>query len=105
MTGKSDLTYGYINILLRGGIEMKGFDTYKLKSYEELFNAVEMGLDIEFFIGETRYNISWRKKPFICICPYGDAIFFNDAADLLENYKINGKSLKELWQSIDIYSM
>ena len=41
----------------------------KLESLSELENAIEMGLDIEFLLYDTRYNISWRdNKPFICEC-------------------------------------
>ena len=38
----------------------------KLESLAELENAIEMGLDIEFLLYDTRYNISWRdNKPLI----------------------------------------
>ncbi|MBQ3124159.1 MAG: hypothetical protein IJC09_01890 [Clostridia bacterium] len=85
---------------------MSNVDTYKLRNFDELLEAVETGLDVEFFIDEVRYNISWSGgKPFICICPYGDAIFFEDANDLLCEYKVNGTSIKELWKDINIYSM
>ena len=48
----------------------------KLESLAELENAIEMGLDIEFLLYDTRYNISWRdNKPFICECPEGVAKF------------------------------
>lgn len=80
--------------------------TYKLKNFKELYEAIEMALDIEFFLYGVRYNISWRDyKPFICTCPDGDAVFFENADDLLDGYKINGKPLRDLWQDIEIYSM
>ncbi len=76
------------------------------ESIDELHNAIEMALDIEFFLYGVRYNISWRDyKPFICTCPDGDAVFFENADDLLDGYKINGKPLRDLWQDIEIYSM
>lgn len=75
------------------------------ESIDELHNAIKMGLDIEFFLYGVRYNISWRYKPFICTCPDGDAVFFENADDLLDGYKINGKPLRDLWQDIEIYSM
>lgn len=76
------------------------------ESIDELRNAIEMGLDIEFFLYGVRYNISWRDyKPFICTCPDGDAVFFENAGDLLDEYKINGRSLRELWKDIEVYSM
>lgn len=79
--------------------------TYKLKSLNEFTDALDMCVDIEFFLYGTRYNISWQEKPFICTCPDGDAVFFNSAADLLANYKINNKPLQEIWKDIEIYSM
>lgn len=79
--------------------------TYKLNDLAQLVDAINMGLDIEFFIRGTRYNISWANKLFICTCPDGDAVFFNDTADLLNNYKIDNVPLKALWMDMDIYSM
>lgn len=39
----------------------------KLESLTELEDAIQMGLDIEFLLHDTRYNISWRDdKLFIC---------------------------------------
>ena len=70
-----------------------------------IFESID-DLDIEFFLYGVRYNISWRDyKPFICTCPDGDAVFFENADDLLDGYKINGKLLRDLWQDIEIYSM
>lgn len=80
--------------------------TYKLKSLKDLADAIEMALDIEFFLYGTRYNISWQNhKPFICTCPDGDAVFFENADDLLDGYKIKDKPLRDLWQDIEVYSM
>ena len=76
------------------------------ESIDELRNAIKMGLDIEFFLYGVRYNISWRDyKPFICTCPDGDAVFFENENDLLDGYKINGNPLRDLWEDIEVYSM
>lgn len=72
---------------------------------EELRKAIDMGLDIEFYLRNNRYNISWEDKPFIGVCPDGDAVFFEDADDLLLNYKVDGVSLNELWHEIVIIAM
>lgn len=78
----------------------------KFKDLQEFYDAIEMGLDIEFFLNEIRYNISSRNnKPFICICPDGDPDYYNSAQDLLDNYNIDGIPIKDLWQDIDIYAM
>lgn len=82
----------------------KDFDT--LESLGELYEAIEMGLDVEFVLYEKRYNISWRNhKPFICVCPDGDAEFYEDADELLKTYCVNGRPLKDIWMDLKILSM
>ena len=81
-------------------------DYAKFENFQEFYDAVEMGLDIEFFIDGIRYNISWQnKKPFICVCPDGEPNYYGDTQDLLDNHKIDGVPIKDLWQNIDIYAM
>lgn len=81
-------------------------DTYKMNSFDELQFSMNVHMDIEFYLRNVRYNISWKDhKPFICVCPDGDAEFFKDADDLLSNYKVDGVPLKELWSDMDIISM
>lgn len=79
---------------------------YRLKSLDELIQAIDIGMDIEFYAYGIRYNISWRDdKPFICICPDGDAFFYNTPAEMFKKYRINGKPLKDMWQDLEILSM
>lgn len=81
-------------------------DYAKFENFQEFYDAVEMGLDIEFFIDGIRYNISWQNnKPFICVCPDGEPNYYSDIQDLLDNHKIDGVPIKDLWQNIDIYAM
>lgn len=85
-------------------IECKSYG--KLESLEELENAIQIGLDIEFLLYDTRYNISWREnRPFICKCPDGSARFFNNTQLLLQKYEVGGRPLKSLWKEIKILSM
>ena len=37
-------------------------DYAKFENFQEFYDAVEMGLDIEFFIDGIRYNISWQNN-------------------------------------------
>ena len=70
---------------------------------DELKNAIEMGLDIVFYIDDIKYNISWKnRKPFICVCPDGNAKFYKDADELLNEHMIGDKKLKDLWNQIII---
>ena len=81
-------------------------DYAKFENFQEFYDAVEMGLDIEFFIDGIRYNISWQNnKPFICVCPDGEPNYYGDTQDLLDNHKIDGVPIKDLWQNIYIYAM
>ena len=81
-------------------------DYAKFENFQEFYDAVEMGLDIEFFRDGIRYNISWQNnKPFICVCPDGEPNYYGDTQDLLDNHKIDGVPIKDLWQNIDIYAM
>lgn len=82
-------------------------DLGKLESLDELIEGIDIGLDIEFYIGKTRYLISWMNhKCFIATCPDGDPIFFEDGADLVNSYLVNGTTpLKDVWKQIGIWSM
>ena len=83
---------------------MKRIDTYKLLNFEELFENIDNGSDVEFFLKDKRYNISWRdNKPFICECPEGEAVFFENTNDLLCNYKVDGIPIKDFWQEMKMY--
>lgn len=78
----------------------------RLENPEELYDAIEMGLDIEFRLYAKRYNISWRdNKPFICICPDGDAKFYNSVEDLLNRHEVDGKPLRDTWKDMQILAM
>ena len=73
-------------------------DYYRLKSLDEMLESIDIGMDVEFYLYNVRYNISWRNnKPFICMCPEGDAIFYDSSEQMFNEYKVNGKALKELW--------
>lgn len=80
-------------------------DLGKFNSLQELIEAIDMGLDIEFYLYDVRYNISSRDKPFICICPDGDAVFYKNGTELVNNYRIDNKLLRDIWQDIGLYSM
>lgn len=81
-------------------------DLGRFDSLQELIEGIDTGLDIEFYLYGVRYNISSRDdKPFICVCPDGDAVFYQDGLDMVSKHKINGKLLKYIWNDIGLYSM
>lgn len=82
-----------------------GRDCDRLESLEELISAIDMGLDIEFDLYGTRYNISTNGKPFIAQCPEGDALYFDSAKDMVERHKVNGNALKDIWHDLEILAM
>ena len=81
-------------------------DYYRLKSLDEMLESIDIGMDVEFYLYNVRYNISWRNnKPFICMCPEGDAIFYDSSEQMFNEYKVNGKALKELWRDFKLIFM
>ena len=81
-------------------------DYYRLKSLDEMLESIDIGMDVEFYLYNVRYNISWRNnKPFICMCPEGDAIFYDSSEQMFNEYKVNGKAVKELGKDFKIISM
>ena len=82
-----------------------GKDFARLESLQELIWAIDTGLDIEFYLYGTRYNISTNGTPFIAICPDGDGIYYQNAQDMIEHHAVNGKSLKDVWQDFEVIGM
>lgn len=78
----------------------------KFETQAELLEAIEMGLDIEFNLYRKKYNISWRDdKPFICECPDGEAIFYQNAQSMITEHKINDNALEKSWKDIEVLYM
>lgn len=81
-------------------------DLGKFNSLLELIEAIDMGLDIEFYLYGARYNISpGEDNHFICKCPDGDAVYYKNGLDMVYNYSIDNKLLKDIWQDIELRSM
>ncbi len=81
-------------------------DLGKFNSLEEMIDSIDIGLDIEFYLYGTRYNISpGEDNFFICECPDGDAKFYNNGAELVSKHRINQNLIKDIWRDIEIYSM
>lgn len=81
-------------------------DDSKFADLIEFENSIEMGLDIVFLLRGKEYNISWEaNKPFICVCPDGPVDVFDHTRELLENYKVDGEPLENLWEEIVIEFM
>ena len=81
-------------------------DLGKFNSLLELIEAIDMGLDIEFYLYGVRYNISPGEDDyFICRCPDGDAVYYKNGLDMVDNYSIDNKLLKDIWQDIELRSM
>ena len=71
-----------------------------------MIDSINLGLDIEFYLFGIRYNISpGDDEYFICECPNGNAVYYKNGLDMVNNYKINDKLLKDLWSDIGLYSM
>ena len=67
-------------------------DYYRLKSLDEMLESIDIGMDVEFYLYNVRYNISWRNnKPFICMCPKGMLYFMILLNRCLMNIKLMEK--------------
>jgi hypothetical protein len=77
----------------------------RLDSLDELINAIDLGLDIEFFLRGKRYNISTDGTPFIAVCPDGDGDYYQNGTDLVQHHLIDAQPLANLWKEIEIYAM
>lgn len=81
-------------------------DLGKFNNLSELIDSINLGLDIEFYLFGIRYNISpGDDEYFMCECPNGNAVYYKNGLDMVNNYKINDKLLKDLWSDIGLYSM
>lgn len=81
-------------------------DLGKFNNLSELINSINLGLDIEFYLFGIRYNISpGDDEYFICECPNGNAVYYKNGLDMVNNYKINDKLLKDIWKDIGLHSM
>lgn len=84
---------------------LDGKDYGRLESLDELIQAIDMGLDLEFNLYGVRYNISTDGTPFIAECPEGDGDYYRDAEDMIEHHLIGGKPLRDIWQDFEILFM
>ncbi len=54
-------------------------DLGKFNNLSELIDSINLGLDIEFYLFEIRYNISpGDDEYFICECPNGNAVYYKN---------------------------
>lgn len=73
----------------------------------KLRNAIELGSDIEFKYKGKMYTILPWTKDGIVIGPQNednDSIF-KTADDLIDNYKIDGRHMKDILKDIEILLM
>lgn len=72
-------------------------------SYEEFVEYVKMGHEIEFIYNKATYFITHDKKGWILAKIDGKTLqYFVNPDDLLENARIDSKSLLDVWSHIEI---
>lgn len=75
-------------------------------SLNDFRDSIDMGLDIDCNIYGERYYIGAPQgKLLIALSPNGDDQTYDNVDDLLNNHKIRGKLLKDIWFDIEINSM
>jgi hypothetical protein len=75
-------------------------------SYEELVADLEVGHEIEFYFQGKNYSISHNDKGwYFSKYESDDYHTYSDVKNLLENTKILGQTLKEIWRLVEIKSI
>lgn len=74
-------------------------------SYEEFVADLEMGHEIEFNVQREDYSISHNDKGWYFSKLNSDYHTFSDVTNLLENIRIMGQTLKEMWDQVEIKSI
>lgn len=77
----------------------------RFKDLDELIDAIELGLDIEFDLYGARYYIGAPSGTLILSWNNGNNEVKFDNIEQLLGYKINGRPLKEIYQDMEIYNM
>jgi cAMP phosphodiesterase len=79
----------------------------RLDDLDELVDAVSHGAEVEFNLYNNRYLMEMEgKRVFIAICPDGDGDYYDNANDLVHNWRDpNEKTLAEAWKDIDLIMM
>ncbi|PWW38953.1 hypothetical protein DET54_11313 [Paenibacillus pabuli] len=70
-------------------------------SYNEFIEDLNLGHEIEFILNDTHFLISYNVSGCYCIKENEEAqVMYESVEQLLNQVKINGKTLKSLWGSI-----
>ncbi|MCJ8012730.1 hypothetical protein MUG84_13415 [Paenibacillus sp. KQZ6P-2] len=75
-------------------------------TYQEFIEDLNMGHEIEFLLDCERYSISYNNNGWH-LTKFGNEKYstYGNVNDLLDNAKINNKSLLEIWNRIKIDSI
>jgi len=70
-------------------------------TYEEMANSLSFGEEYNFYYNNEEYWISKNKEGnYLTKVSDGSTQCFPNSEELLENAKIDGKTIKELWDDI-----
>ena len=83
-----------------------GADYGRLESLAELEASFKMGMEVVFTLRGVKYTTGWDKHGFfIATCPDGDGTYFGDYEDMLQNFMIDGRPIREYWLMMEIETM
>lgn len=89
--------------MIGGFIEVYGDSEGRLKmySYDEFTEDLNCGHEIEFVLNDTHFLISYNESGWYCIKENEESqIKYESVEQLLNEFKINDKTLKSLWGNI-----
>jgi len=74
---------------------------HKMYSYDEFTEDLNLGHEIEFVLNDTHFLISYNESGWYCIKENEESqIKYESVEQLLNEFKINDKTLKSLWGNI-----
>lgn len=74
-------------------------------TYEELKELLLIGHEIEFKYNKKKYSINRGQDYWYLTEYYNKNQEFNITGELLEKGRIEGRSLKELWDNVEVVAV
>lgn len=79
--------------------------TKYFQSFHEIQAALEMGLEMQFYLFDKKYYFGAPQGEYLLSTDNGDwKVTFDDLEDFYD-YKIDSRKIRDLWMEIDLISM
>lgn len=78
--------------------------TKYFKSFQEIQDALEMGLEMQFTLFDKDYYFGAPRGEYILSSKDNFEVTFDRLEDFYD-YKVNGRKIRDLWMEIDLIMM